>query len=173
MDLIGGIRRAYFEQRWPIKEIVRRLAVSRATVRRVIRSQKTEFKYERGVQPVPKLGDWVAVLGEMLEKEARLVNAGEKTIGGPEQNYIMVAAISPRRLRLVPVVHRGDLRGAEWRSRGRRSGARGVPVDPPVQTARVAGSGQSLPKPRGGTIACKSLRSSWQIMRNASPVALS
>ena len=72
VDLIGGIRRAYFEQRWPIKEIVRRLAVSRATVRRVIRSQKTEFKYERGVQPVPKLGDWVAVLGEMLEKEARL-----------------------------------------------------------------------------------------------------
>lgn len=62
VDLIGGIRRAYFEQRWPIKEIVRRLAVSRATVRRVIRSQKTEFKYERGVQPVPKLGEWVAVL---------------------------------------------------------------------------------------------------------------
>ena len=72
VDLIGGIRRAYFEQRWPIKEIVRRLAVSRATVRRVIRSQKTEFKYERGVQPVPKLGEWVAVLSEMLEKEARL-----------------------------------------------------------------------------------------------------
>src|SRR5271170_4884292 len=72
VDLIGGIRRAYFEQRLPIKEIVRRLAVSRATVRRVIRSQKTEFKYERGVQPVPKLGEWVAVLSEMLEKEAKL-----------------------------------------------------------------------------------------------------
>ena len=72
VDLIGGIRRAYFEQRLPIKEIVRRLAVSRATVRRVIRSQKTEFKYERGVQPVPKLGEWVAVLSEMLEKEAQL-----------------------------------------------------------------------------------------------------
>ena len=53
VDLIGGIRRAYFEQRLPIKEIVRRLAVSRSTVRRVIRSQKTEFKYQRGVQPVP------------------------------------------------------------------------------------------------------------------------
>jgi transposase len=72
VDLIGGIRRAYFEQRLPIKEIVRRLAVSRATVRRVIRSQKTEFKYQRGVQPVPKLGEWVAVLSEMLEKEAKL-----------------------------------------------------------------------------------------------------
>src|SRR5215472_4040272 len=61
VDLIGGIRRAYFEQRLPIKEIVRRLAVSRATVRRVIRSQKTEFRYQRGVQLVPKLGEWVAV----------------------------------------------------------------------------------------------------------------
>jgi transposase len=72
VDLIGDIRRAYFEQRRPIKEIVRTCSVSRATVRRVIRSQKTEFRYERGVQPVPKLGEWVAVLSEILEREARL-----------------------------------------------------------------------------------------------------
>jgi transposase len=72
VDLIGEIRRAYFEQRRPIKEIVRTLAVSRATVRRVVRSQKTEFKYERGVQPVPKLGAWVAVLCDILEHEAKL-----------------------------------------------------------------------------------------------------
>ena len=38
VDLIGEIRRAYFEQRRPIKEIVRALSVSRTTVRRVIRS---------------------------------------------------------------------------------------------------------------------------------------
>jgi hypothetical protein len=37
--------------------------------------------------------------------------------------------------RLVPVVHRGDPRAAECPTRGRRSGARGVPVDPPVQVA--------------------------------------
>jgi len=36
-------------------------ASSRATVRKVIRGHKTEFKYERGVQPTPKLGDWVNV----------------------------------------------------------------------------------------------------------------
>ena len=29
-------------------------------------------KYERGVQPVPKLGAWVDVLTEILEKEAKL-----------------------------------------------------------------------------------------------------
>jgi len=59
VDLIGQIRRAYFEQYRPIKEIVRMLSVSRTTVRKVVRSRTTEFKYERGVQPAPKLGDWV------------------------------------------------------------------------------------------------------------------
>lgn len=72
VDLIGDIRRAYFEQRRPIKEIVRTLSVSRATVRRVIRSQKTAFNYERSVQPAPKLGEWVPALTEILEKEAKL-----------------------------------------------------------------------------------------------------
>jgi transposase len=72
MDMIGEIRRAYFEQHWPIKEIVRTLSMSRATVRKVVRSQKTEFKYERRIQPAPKLGEWVEVLTELLEKEAKL-----------------------------------------------------------------------------------------------------
>src|SRR5947209_5818466 len=72
VDLIGDIRRAYFEQRRPIKEIVRTLSVSRATVRRVVRSQKTVFTYERAVQPAPKLGEWVAVLTVILEREAKL-----------------------------------------------------------------------------------------------------
>ena len=73
VDLIGQIRRAYFEQRRPIKEIVRTFSVSRATVRKVVRSQATEFKYERSVQTVPKLGDWVEILGEILAKEAKQI----------------------------------------------------------------------------------------------------
>jgi transposase len=72
VDLIGQIRRAYFEQRQPIKEIVRTFSVSRATVRKVARSQATEFKYERAVQPAPRLGEWVVILNEILEKEAKL-----------------------------------------------------------------------------------------------------
>ena len=51
VDLIGQIRRAYFEQQRSIKEIVRTLLVSRATVRKVIRSHKTEFKYTRELNP--------------------------------------------------------------------------------------------------------------------------
>ena len=45
VDVIGQIRRAYFEQHRSIKEIVRTLSVSRATVRKVVRGHKTEFKY--------------------------------------------------------------------------------------------------------------------------------
>ena len=71
VDKIGEIRRAYFEQGRAIKEIVRTLSVSRATVRKFIRGHKTEFKYARGVQPSPKLGEWVEVLTEILEKEAK------------------------------------------------------------------------------------------------------
>src|SRR5277367_6093343 len=72
VEKIGEIRRAYFEQHRSIKEIVRTLSVSRATVRKVVRGQQTEFKYERGVQPSPKLGAWVEVLTEILEQEAKL-----------------------------------------------------------------------------------------------------
>ena len=72
VDKIGQIRRAYFERHLPIKEIVRTLSVSRATVRKVIRGKATEFRYERGVQPAPKLGGWVEVLTGILDKEASL-----------------------------------------------------------------------------------------------------
>ena len=72
VDLIGDIRRAFFEEQLPIKEIVRRLAVSRATVRKVVRGQATLFKYDRVVQPAPKLGRWLAVLTGILGAEEKL-----------------------------------------------------------------------------------------------------
>jgi transposase-like protein len=40
VDKIGEIRRAYFEQHRSIKEIVRTLSVSRATVRKVVRGKQ-------------------------------------------------------------------------------------------------------------------------------------
>jgi predicted transcriptional regulator len=60
VDQIGQIRRAYFEQRRPIKEIVRTLGVSRATVRKVVRGQETEFKYVRmsSRRPSSANGSW-------------------------------------------------------------------------------------------------------------------
>ena len=58
---IGEIRRAYFEQHRSIKEIVRTLSVSRATVRKVVRGPLTEFKYERGVHRHPEGQDAATV----------------------------------------------------------------------------------------------------------------
>jgi len=54
VDDIGRTRRAYFEEQRPIKEIVRTPSVSRATVRKVVRGQATEFKY--GVNWTPLVG---------------------------------------------------------------------------------------------------------------------
>jgi len=72
VELIGRIRRAYCDQQLPTKEIVRTLSVLRTTVSKVIRGQATELRYERGVQPAPKLGEWVDVLTEILETQAKL-----------------------------------------------------------------------------------------------------
>jgi hypothetical protein len=48
VDKIGQIRRAFFEQHLPIKEIVRTLSVSRATVRKVIRGKATSSSMSGG-----------------------------------------------------------------------------------------------------------------------------
>ena len=58
VETIAKIRRAYFVQTKPIKAICRELGVSRKVVRKVIRSGATEFRYEREVQPQPKIGPW-------------------------------------------------------------------------------------------------------------------
>ena len=72
VDKIGEIRRAFFEQERSIKEIVRTLSVSRATVRKIVRGGQTEFKYARDVQPTPKFGEWVEPLIKILEVESKL-----------------------------------------------------------------------------------------------------
>ena len=47
VETIAKIRPAYFAQNKPIKTICREFRVSRRVVRKVIRSQATEFRYER------------------------------------------------------------------------------------------------------------------------------
>lgn len=56
VETIARIRRAYFVQGKSIKAICRELRVSRKTVRKVIRSEATEFQHEREHQPMPRLG---------------------------------------------------------------------------------------------------------------------
>lgn len=71
VETIAKIRRAYFQDKKPIKQICRELRVSRKTVRKVVRSGETEFSYERSVQPQPKIGPWRGELDRMLAENAR------------------------------------------------------------------------------------------------------
>ena len=66
VETIAKIRRAFFVQEKPIKAICRELRVSRKVVRKVIRSEATAFRYERGTQPLPKIGPWRERLDEIL-----------------------------------------------------------------------------------------------------------
>ena len=58
VETIAKIRRAFFVHEKPIKVICRELRVSRKVVRKVIRSEATEFRYERSTQPLPRIGPW-------------------------------------------------------------------------------------------------------------------
>jgi transposase len=70
VETIAKVRRGYFSDGKSIKAICRELRLSRKVVRKVIRSGETSFTYERTVQPRPKLGQWTAVLEELLETNA-------------------------------------------------------------------------------------------------------
>jgi transposase len=72
LETVAKIRRAYFVQGKTIKAICRELRVSRKVVRKVLRSEATEFHYERGEQPLPRIGPWQDALDQMLvSNEAR------------------------------------------------------------------------------------------------------
>jgi transposase len=66
LETIARIRRAYFVQKKTIKAICRELRVSRKVVRKVLRSEATEFRYKRGEQPLPRIGPWQDALDRML-----------------------------------------------------------------------------------------------------------
>jgi hypothetical protein len=74
VETIAKIRLAYFSRKMTIKAICRDLRVSRKVVRKVIRSQATEFHYQRDVQPQPKIGPWRERLDTLL-----LENDGKPT----------------------------------------------------------------------------------------------
>lgn len=66
VETVSKIRRAYFVQKKLIKVICRELRVSRKVVRKVIRSEATEFRYDRSAQALPKLGPWIGALDGLL-----------------------------------------------------------------------------------------------------------
>ena len=67
VETIARIRREHLDRGKSIRRIARELKLSRNTVRKAIRGDVAAFSYERSVQPLPKLGPWVAELERLLE----------------------------------------------------------------------------------------------------------
>ncbi|ESY25746.1 transposase [Mesorhizobium sp. LNJC395A00] len=66
VETIAKIRRLSLVHGKSIKEICRELRISRKVVRKVLRSDATEFRYERERQPMPKIGPWQGQLDGFL-----------------------------------------------------------------------------------------------------------
>src|SRR5579864_6724515 len=75
VETIGRIKRAFWVDHKPIRQIVRELRISRKTVRKAVRGSSTEFHYERQVQPQPRLGAFAARLDGMLEANSKAAGA--------------------------------------------------------------------------------------------------
>jgi len=70
VDTIARVRRVFYVQRWSLKKIVRELHVFRNTVRKNLRSDETDFSYERTHQPMPRIGPWQDHLDRLLSANA-------------------------------------------------------------------------------------------------------
>jgi transposase len=70
VETISKIRRAHRVHGKSIKAICRELGVSRKVVRKVLRSEVTEFHYEREAQPLPRIGPWRRELDGLLAANA-------------------------------------------------------------------------------------------------------
>jgi transposase len=66
VDTIARVRRAFHVQGWSMKKIARELHVSRNTVRKILRTDETDFSYERERQHLPKTGVWKAEIERLL-----------------------------------------------------------------------------------------------------------
>ena len=67
VDTIGRIRRVHFVQKLSVREIARRLHVSR----KAIETEEPVFTYTRVAEPRPKLGGHAAALEQLLGENER------------------------------------------------------------------------------------------------------
>jgi len=72
VETIAKLRRAFFGQKKPIKAICHKARVLRKVVRKVMRSQASKLRYERGTLPRPRTGPWRDHLdGPLLANEGK------------------------------------------------------------------------------------------------------
>ena len=70
METIRKVRLAYHRDHKSIREIASAYNLSRNTVRKIIRSNATEFVYERKVQPRPRLEPFKEQLAGYLKEDS-------------------------------------------------------------------------------------------------------
>ena len=80
VESIAKIRRDFHVRKKGVREIARDRKVSRNTVRKVIREGETEFRYERGEQPLPKMAGHLARLEGLLAANAKAPRKQRRTI---------------------------------------------------------------------------------------------
>src|SRR3546814_13145245 len=71
VETVGRIRRAHFVQKLSVREIARRLHVSRKTVRKAIGADDAELTYTRVAPLKTKLGGHAAALEGLLAENER------------------------------------------------------------------------------------------------------
>ena len=72
VETIRKIRLSVHRDGRSLRKTAKDLNLTRNTVRKVIRSQQTEFKYRRDNQPIPNLGAYVNRQDEKLEGDQML-----------------------------------------------------------------------------------------------------
>src|ERR1700730_5767858 len=118
VETIAKIRRAFFVQKKPIKAICREFRASRKVVRKVVRSEATKFRYERGRQPLPRIDpyrdqlDGLLLTNEQKPARARLTQIARASSHGA----VCAPTISRALVSTIPSV--GEL-GVEDRRRPR------------------------------------------------------
>ena len=78
MEHIAEIRRRHYISKESISAIANSLSLSRQTVRKALRSE-AEPRYQRKIQPTPKLGSFKSQLAEWLERDAKLARRQRRT----------------------------------------------------------------------------------------------
>jgi transposase len=71
VESIAKIRRMYHVEKRSIKAITRELKISKNTVRKIIRSDATEFALAKYTKNKPVLGDYLSLLNELLEENTK------------------------------------------------------------------------------------------------------
>lgn len=79
VETIRKIRCAYHRDRKTIRQIAREYKLSRNTIRKVIRTDITEFTYERKAQPFPKLLPYHELLSEYLATDTAKPEREQRT----------------------------------------------------------------------------------------------